>query len=62
MERRPLGEVHDRIVCPYCHHEHPDACDYPERDTFECDHCDRLFSVELQVRYSFRMRPLREEP
>lgn len=52
----------DKIVCPYCKHEHIDSFEFTEDDyEFVCQECDRVFSMTRDVSISFLTTPYIDE-
>lgn len=48
---------HSYIICPYCRYKHVDFCDYEldndEWREFECEDCNKVFYVYLEVKFTY---------
>ena len=41
------------IVCPFCGHEHIDSWEQEESGNFECEECENVFYVSVQIEVSY---------
>lgn len=41
------------IICPFCGHEHIDSWEQTKSGEFECEGCEKLFFVSVQVETTY---------
>lgn len=51
------GDYGNKVICPYCGHDHTDLTEFQQEATYYCDACDKAFFVGRLVTVKYSVSP-----